>query len=70
MCDPGDSGPLRAGNITRETASRIAEQIAPLLREARVVKFEFLAYLLGMVLKEARRLVQEQDESEGPRSAG
>ncbi|MGB2932274.1 MAG: hypothetical protein WBE08_06145 [Methyloceanibacter sp.] len=70
MCDPGNSNALRVENIERETASRIAEQVASLLRDARAAKFEFLAYLLGMVLKEARRLTKDEDKSEGSPSAG
>jgi hypothetical protein len=34
--------------------------IAPLLRDARAAEFEFLAYLLGMALKESRKLSQEE----------
>ena len=70
MCDPGDSNSLQVEKIKRETASRIAEQVASLLRDARAAKFEFLAYLLGMVLKEARRLTKDEDKSEGSPSAG
>jgi hypothetical protein len=66
MCDPGDSGPIRADNAPQPTAWRIAEQIAALLHEARSAKFDFLAYLLGMALKEARRLAQDvEDQSPG-----
>jgi len=67
MCDPGESGAVRPGDVSRETAVRIAEQVATLLHEARSAKFDFLAYLLGMALKEARRLaVEDQD----PQSSG
>jgi hypothetical protein len=38
---------------------RIADQLAPLVRLARAKGFDFLAYLLGMALKESRRLSQE-----------
>ncbi|MGC2410260.1 MAG: hypothetical protein WA441_09795 [Methyloceanibacter sp.] len=31
-------------------------KIAPLVRQARAKGFDFLAYLLGMALKESRRL--------------
>jgi hypothetical protein len=37
----------------------MAEQIAPLVRQARDKGFDFLAYLLGMALKESRRLSEE-----------
>jgi hypothetical protein len=40
----------------REIAKRIGDQIAPLIRLARSSKFDFLAYLLAMALKESRRL--------------
>jgi hypothetical protein len=61
MCNPGNSDPIRAGEAPRETACCIAEQIAPLVREARAKGFDFLAYLLGMALKESRRLSDEQN---------
>jgi len=34
----------------------MAEQIAVLMKEARSCRFDFLAYLLAMALREARRL--------------
>jgi len=70
MCDPGDSGAVRPGDVSRQTALRIAEQVASLLHEARSAKFEFLAYLLGMALKEARRLAVEASEDQDPQSSG
>jgi hypothetical protein len=39
--------------------------VAALLREARLAKFDFLAYLLGMALKEARRLADKASEDPG-----
>jgi hypothetical protein len=63
MCNPGDSDPLRSEEAPCETACSIAEQIAPLVREAREKGFDFLAYLLGMALKESRRLSDEQNGS-------
>ena len=39
-----------------DSAKRIADEIGPLIRLARSRGFDFLAYLLAMVLKEARRL--------------
>ena len=56
MTDPGDSGVSGGGGDARATARRIADQIAPLMRLARAAKFDFLAYLLAMALKESRRL--------------
>ena len=64
---PAPSGP---DNVPQQTAPRIAEQIAALLREARAAKFDFLAYLLGMALKEARRLADEATEDQSPRTSG
>lgn len=63
MSESGDRDPPRAREAPQETASRIAGQIAPLLRDARAAEFEFLAYLLGMALKESRRLSEEQGGS-------
>ena len=56
MCDPSGTSPAGGGADSRETAKRIADQLAPLIRVARSTKFDFLAYLLAMALKEARRL--------------
>ncbi len=59
MSDPSGSGPSGAGGSPRETAKSIADQVAPLVRVARANRFDFLAYLLAMALKEARRLSGE-----------
>ena len=59
MSDSSGSGPSGAGEGARETAKHIAEEIAPLIRRARVCGFDFLAYLLAMALKESRRLSEE-----------
>jgi hypothetical protein len=59
MADPGDSDPSGAGEDPRQTAQRIADQLAPMVRLTRAKGFDFLAYLLGMALKELRRLSQE-----------
>jgi hypothetical protein len=48
------SGPTMVN--AREAASQIADQLAALLRRSRASGFDFLAYLLAMALKEARRL--------------
>jgi hypothetical protein len=56
MCDPSGTSRRGGGADSRETAKRIADQLAPLIRIARSTKFDFLAYLLAMALKEARRL--------------
>ncbi len=56
MTDSGDSGASGGGADAHATARRIADQLAPLIRLARSAKFDFLAYLLAMALKESRRL--------------
>mgnify|MGYP005850668047 CR=1 FL=1 len=61
MSDQGDRDPEGGSEASREVARRIAGVIAPLLREARAAEFQFLAYLLGMALKESRRLAEEQN---------
>jgi hypothetical protein len=58
MPDRDDSNP-RGNEDSQESAQRIADELSPLLRRARASGFDFLAYLLGMALKEARRLSQE-----------
>jgi hypothetical protein len=56
MTDTNDSGASGGGTDARETAKRIGDQIAPLIKLAPSAKFDFLAYLLAMALKESRRL--------------
>jgi len=56
MTDSNDSGASGGGTNARETAKRIGDQIVPLIKLARSTKFDFLAYLLAMALKESRRL--------------
>jgi hypothetical protein len=48
--------PSGGGDDARECAKQIADQIAPLMKVARSRRFDFLAYLLAMALREARRL--------------
>jgi hypothetical protein len=55
--EEGDD-PKGSGEASREAAHRIAASLAPLLRDARAAEFQFLAYLLGMALKESRRLAE------------
>ena len=62
MSDPSGSDPSGARESAREAAKTIADQIAPLLKRARVKGFDFLAYLLAMALKESRRLSEEQGD--------
>ena len=59
MSDPSGSDPPGARDNARDVAKDIADQTAPLLRRARAKGFDFLAYLLAMALKEARRLSEE-----------
>jgi hypothetical protein len=59
MSDQGGSDPSGTGENARETAKQIAEQIAPLIRQARACGFDFLAYLLAMAFNESRRLSGE-----------
>lgn len=59
MSDPSGSGPSGSRDSAREGAKEIADQVAPLLKRARAKGFDFLAYLLAMALKEARRLSEE-----------
>ena len=53
--------PIVDGEAPHEMAARIADQIAPLLRQARGQRLDFLAYCLGMALKKARRLSEQQN---------
>ena len=62
MSDPSSSDPSGSREDAREAAKTIADQIAPLLKRARAKGFDFLAYLLGMALKESRRLSEEPGE--------
>lgn len=55
MSSPSGSGEPEAGDPPK-TAKQIGDQVALLVRRARASKFDFLAYLLAMALKEARRL--------------
>jgi ADP-heptose:LPS heptosyltransferase len=59
MTDPSDPGSPGGGDDPRECAKQIADQIAPLMKVARSKRFDFLAYLLAMALREARRLSRD-----------
>jgi len=56
MSDPSGPGSPGGGDDPRECAKQIADQIAALMKVARSKRFDFLAYLLAMALREARRL--------------
>ena len=57
MSDQTGSGPPGTGRS--DLATQMAELIAPLVKQARSNGFDFLAYLLAMALKEARRLSEK-----------
>jgi len=59
MSDLESPAPPGGGDDPRECAKQIADQIAPLMKVARSKRFEFLAYLLAMALREARRLARD-----------
>ncbi|ODR96637.1 hypothetical protein AUC69_13555 [Methyloceanibacter superfactus] len=59
MSDPSSPVLSGGGEDPRECAKQIAEQIAPLMKVAKSRRFDFLAYLLAMALREARRLSQD-----------
>jgi hypothetical protein len=59
MSDPSGPGSPGGGDGPGECAKQIAEQIAPLMKVARSKRFDFLAYLLAMALREARRLSRD-----------
>jgi ADP-heptose:LPS heptosyltransferase len=59
MSDPSSPVLPGGGEDPRECAKQIADQIAPMMRVARSKRFDFLAYLLAMALREARRLSQD-----------
>ena len=62
MSDASGSDPSGAETESREIAERLAQEIAPMVKQARLTGFDFLAYLLGMALKESRRLAQGDNE--------
>lgn len=62
MSDPSGSDPPGTADQPCEVAKRIAAQIAPMVRLAKERGFDFLAYLLGMALKESRRLSEGKEE--------
>jgi hypothetical protein len=57
MSDPED---LALGGMgaqdDRTAAGKLADQLKPMVEVARSWQLDFLAYLLGMALKEARRI--------------
>ena len=59
MSDFHDLPPPGAGEASRERAKKMADQIVLLMTGARSERFDFLAYLLAMALREVRRLVQD-----------
>ncbi|XSG83351.1 MAG: hypothetical protein ACPW61_06110 [Methyloligella sp. ZOD6] len=59
MADPKD--PEGDGEGARRAAGEIADGLVPMVESSRNCRLDFLAYLLGMALKEARRLSARQD---------
>ncbi|ODA67469.1 hypothetical protein A7A08_01501 [Methyloligella halotolerans] len=59
----GPKNPEPSGDVadSRQAASQIAEQLVPMIESSRKCGMDFLAYLLGMALKEARQLAARQD---------
>jgi hypothetical protein len=45
----------------RDAAGNIAEGLVPMVESSRAAGLDFLAYLLGMALKEARQLSSRED---------
>jgi hypothetical protein len=62
MADPSGSGPSGTGAEARDVAARLSQEIAPMVRQAKAAGCDFLAYLLGMALKESRRIAQGEGE--------
>ena len=62
MSDQSGSDPNGGGTEAREIVERLAQELAPMVKQARTAGFDFLAYLLGMALKESRRLAQGERE--------
>jgi len=67
MSDSESTPPVGGAKEPRERAAQIADQIAHLMKDARSRRFDFLAYLLAMALREARRLSRDE---RGPGSGG
>lgn len=57
MSDQTGSDP--PGAKQSDLAKQMADAIAPLVKQARTNGFDFLAYLLAMALKEARRVSEK-----------
>ena len=57
MSDQTGSDPPGAGRS--DFAKQLVDALAPLVKQARSNGFDFLAYLLAMALKEARRLSEK-----------
>jgi ADP-heptose:LPS heptosyltransferase len=50
-----------SGDDLRECAKQIGDQITPLVKVSRSRRFDFLAYLLAMALRESQRLAKDED---------
>lgn len=62
MADPQDPAASGHGEKSRKVAGELADQLVPMVQLSRTQDLEFLAYLLGMALKEARRIATAEDK--------
>lgn len=63
MSEYDDQTPSGGGERSHTSAKQIADQITPLIRVARSEGSDFLAYLLAMAQREARRLSRNGDKA-------
>jgi hypothetical protein len=61
MSDPADPSKDGQGADTRKVAAKLADELMPMVQVSRSRQLDFLAYLLGMALKEARRIAAGKD---------
>ena len=59
MSDPSSPAVPGGGEDPHECAKQIGDQIASLIKVARSKRFDFLAYLMAMALRESRRLSKD-----------
>jgi hypothetical protein len=60
MSDPEDPDDSGRREDARKAAGELADQLVPMVQISRSWQLDFLAYLLGMALKEARRIAAER----------
>lgn len=61
MADPNDPQSSGERENARRLAGEIADGLVPMIESSRGCNLDFLAYLLGMALKEARDLSSPED---------